>query len=236
MIYMGSKSKIAKYILPIILKDRKPKQWYIEPFCGGLNTIDKVDGNVMAFDNNPYLINMWIALQHGVNFPTNISKDFYSDVRDSYNKNDGRYDYATIGWVGFMASFNGRFFDGGYSGHNVKGRDYIAEQIRNTISQVKNIGHIGFGIKDYSELYDLPSNSIIYCDPPYKGTKQYSSSKNFNYNKFYEWCREYKRMGHTIYVSEYWMPEDFRCIWEKEVTNSLNSTKTYTPIEKLFTL
>ena len=35
--------------------------------------------------------------------------------------------------VGFMASFNGRWFDGGYSGHNYpiksgKTRDYITER------------------------------------------------------------------------------------------------------------
>lgn len=35
MKYMGSKSRIAKYILPIILKDRKDGQYYVEPFCGG---------------------------------------------------------------------------------------------------------------------------------------------------------------------------------------------------------
>lgn len=46
---------------------------------------------------------------------------------------------AMIGWVGFMGSFNGRFYDGGYSGHNVKGRDYISEQIRNTLSQIDKL-------------------------------------------------------------------------------------------------
>lgn len=29
MKYMGSKERIAKHILPIILKDRKPEQWYV---------------------------------------------------------------------------------------------------------------------------------------------------------------------------------------------------------------
>ena len=37
MKYMGSKNRIAKYILPIILKDRLEGQWYVEPFCGGCN-------------------------------------------------------------------------------------------------------------------------------------------------------------------------------------------------------
>ena len=46
MVYMGSKNRIAKEILPIILKDRVKGQWYVEPFVGGCNMIDKVgNGN-----------------------------------------------------------------------------------------------------------------------------------------------------------------------------------------------
>ena len=44
MKYMGSKNRIAKHILPIILKDRIENQYYVEPFVGGANMIDKVDG------------------------------------------------------------------------------------------------------------------------------------------------------------------------------------------------
>ena len=59
MKYMGSKTRIANEILPIILKNRKPYQYYVEPFCGGCNIIDKVDGNRIASDKNHYLIEMW---------------------------------------------------------------------------------------------------------------------------------------------------------------------------------
>ena len=44
-----------------------------------------------------------------------IERDFYCDVRDSYNNGDDRYTDGIKGWVGFMASWNGRYFDGGYS-------------------------------------------------------------------------------------------------------------------------
>ena len=36
MKYQGSKNKIAKHILPIILKNRTPDQYYVEPFMGGV--------------------------------------------------------------------------------------------------------------------------------------------------------------------------------------------------------
>ena len=45
MKYVGSKNRLSKDILPLILKNRKPGQWYVEPFVGGANLIDKVDGN-----------------------------------------------------------------------------------------------------------------------------------------------------------------------------------------------
>lgn len=66
--------------------------------------------------------------------------------------------------------------------------------------------------------------------------KQYATSKNFDYEKFYTWCRALKDDGHTVFVSEYEMPSDFKCVWKKEVTNSLNPTLTKKPTEKLFTL
>ena len=64
MKYMGSKNRIAHDVLSVILKDRKPDQWYVEPFAGGMNVIDKVTGNRIANDMNPYLIEMWHSLVH----------------------------------------------------------------------------------------------------------------------------------------------------------------------------
>ena len=57
-----------------------------------------------------------------------------------------------------------------------------------------------------------------------------------DYEKFYTWCRALKDDGHTVFVSEYEMPSDFKCVWKKELTNSMNPTLTKKPTEKLFTL
>jgi DNA adenine methylase len=45
-----------------------------------------------------------------------------------------------------------------------------------------------------------------------------------------------KDNGHRVFVSEYQMPKDFMCIWEKQVTNAMNQKNTYKPTERLFTL
>lgn len=86
---------------------------------------------------------------------------------------------------------------------------------------------------DYKSLY-IPTNSIIYCDIPYKDTKQYATSKGFNHSEFWEWCRKMTNKNHKVFISEYTAPDDFESIWEKGLTNSMNTTKTYRATEKLF--
>jgi len=57
MRYMGSKNRLAKDLLPIITADLKPNQWYVEPFVGGCNMIDKVNHSLkIGSDINKYLI------------------------------------------------------------------------------------------------------------------------------------------------------------------------------------
>ena len=232
MKYMGSKNRIANKILPIILQDRKPKQWYVEPFAGGMNTLDKVIGNRIANDNNRYLIALWKGLTEGIKYPADIDKELYSLARDVFNGRETRYEHIMnmtddmIGWIGFMASANGRFFEGGYSGKSNTRigtvRDYIAESIRNIEKQIPLMKDVDFRITDYKNLI-IPENSIIYCDIPYKGTKQYSTSKGFNYTEFWEWVRIKINENHNVFISEYNAPDDFKCIWEQTVKSSLSA-------------
>ena len=237
MKYLGNKQRIVKDILPFILGALKSGQCYVEPFCGSCSVIQRIPKDVrrIANDNNRYLIAMWEALTNGSwKPPLLIPKDYYDKVRASYHADDGKYDDALIGWVGFMASRNGRFYDGGYSGHDVGGRDYINENIRNTTAQIPYLRSIEWQSGDYSSM-TIPDHSIIYCDPPYKDTTAYSTSKGFDYPRFYDWCRTKSREGHTVFVSEYSMPLDFKPIWSKSVTVSVGNT-TYHPTETLYSI
>jgi DNA adenine methylase len=144
-----------------------------------------------------------------------IERDFYCDVRDSYNKNDDRYSDGIKGWVGFMGSFNGRYFDGGYSGHNVigtngKSRDYISENINNTLRQVPKLKGVEWQSGNYWEM-EIPENSLIYCDIPYNSTNC-GKYNGFNHQRFYEWADKQE----NIFISEYSMPADFVPIAKKE--------------------
>lgn len=85
--YMGSKSRIAKDIVPIIQKyiDNNNITTYIEPFAGGCNVIDKIKcENKQANDSNEYLIAFWQALQQGWNLlDIHMTKELYDDIKSN---------------------------------------------------------------------------------------------------------------------------------------------------------
>lgn len=56
MKYMGSKNRLSKHILPIMLKHRKEGMAWVEPFVGGGNIIDKVKGERIGADSNPHVV------------------------------------------------------------------------------------------------------------------------------------------------------------------------------------
>lgn len=238
MKYIGSKAKIAYDILPIMLKGMRQGDTFVDAFCGGCNLMDKVPAffHRIANDKSRYLIAMWKQLlSSDIDFPFHISKELFAECRDcAYGRSD-KYNDAFVGWVGFMGGRNGRFYDGGYASHDYNGRDYIAEQIRNTLRQLPKLKGVEFYSGDYFDI-PIPDNSTIYCDIPYKGVKQYMTSRDFDYEKFYSWCHSMKEKGHRIFISEYQMPDDFKCVWQKEISCSVHQTNTYTRVEKLFTL
>ena len=241
MKYMGSKARFVKDIIPILKSYRKENQWFLDLFCGGCSIAQEMGDKVVANDKNKYLIAMFKGLQNNRSRPYEIPKDLYDIARDVYNGREASYNHSMemddfmVGWIGWLGSYNGRFFDGGYSGHNVNGRDYIAEQIKNTEKQLDKIKNIKFFNRDYQD-FELKEPCLIYCDIPYKDTKQYATSKDFKHDTFFEWCRKMSKQGHTVLISEYQAPDDFECVWSKQTTNSLNTTKTYKPTEKIFKL
>jgi len=235
MKYMGSKNRYAEELLPIILKGRKPKQFYVEPFAGGMNIIDKVKGNRIANDLNTELIEMWKTLVYkGWKPNTYINKKTFNEIK--YNRKD--YEPHFLGWVGFNCSYCGIYFSdhaGKLTTKTGVKRNYQAEAKRNVLKQVENLKDVVFINKKYDE-FKIPLNSIVYCDPPYKNTAKY----DFDHDLFWEWVRKINRQGCKVYVSEYIAPDDFTCIWEKDAASSLSANGvtegSKKSVEKLFTL
>jgi len=230
MKYMGSKNNISLNIKEIIDLNRLPNQAYYEPMCGGCNMIDKMKGQRFASDNNKYLIALWIGLQNNLERPKIITKQIYKNAEIDFKNNSNKYysDFL-IGWIGFMASFNGKLFNGYAQNIN---RNYIDESIRNIEFQIKLLQDVDFKCCDYSEINYI-KNSVIYCDIPYYDTTKYKTN-TFDYSRFYDFAEAKSEQGHKVFISEYWMPEDkFRKIWSKQINSNL-STQSQKKIESLF--
>jgi len=230
MKYVGSKNRISKYILPIMLEYKTPEMPWIEPFVGGANTIDKVDGKRIGIDNNKYLIALYHYIQCGgiINCDT-ITKDEWYHVKNNKTKYEDWY----VGLIGVLGSYNGNWF-GSYGGgsltKNGKYRNYFAEGVNGFLKQ--NISGIDFIFSNYNE-FDIKTKSLIYCDPPYcLKNKRYK--EHFDSAKFWDWCRIKHDEGHSVFISEYNAPDDFNCIWSKEISKT-NPTQKVNKVEKLFT-
>lgn len=228
MKYMGSKRRIAKYILPIMLAERKPDQWWVEPFVGGANMIDKVDGKRIGADIDPHVIDALITIRDHVSDLPKNNREFTEPDYKKLREND---DYRYKSYAGFAFSYGGKWM-GGWRRDSTHIRDYVNESFRNAMEQSKNLQGVILLNKSYEDL-KIPPNSLIYCDPPYKRTTSYKS--NFNHVNFWKWCREKVMDGHTVFVSEYNAPSDFECVWQKEIVSSLaRDTGSKTGVEKLF--
>lgn len=227
---MGSKNRLAKHILPIILKDRKEGQWYVEPFVGGCNLIDKVTGNRIGNDINPYVISLFKGIQEGFIPPNSVSELEYSKAR--FYKDVS----PLTSFIGFGCSYGGKWF-GGYARSNDSygfPRNHCLESKNNILKQSKNIKDIKLLNLSYERL-EIPPNSIIYCDPPYKSTTRYKDT--LDYSHFYKWLFDKHREGHTIFISEFSMPSGFTCVWGKEQVTTMSQNKKAKPIiERLFTI
>lgn len=236
---MGSKSRIAKEIVPLIQYYIQESGFftYVEPFCGGCNIVDKIDCKTrIASDRHYYLIELYKNLNLMEKLPKFVTKEHYSDVRDCFNKELGYFEDWYIGAIGFLASYNGRFFDGGYAGLvNTKTgtvRNYYDEAKRNLIEQAPKLTGIEFVCSNYKQL-SIDINNVVYCDPPYKNTKQYGVSKNFDYSEFWDWVRQ-KSKDNIVLVSEHQAPNDFKCIWEAPIKRTIDNNKRVDTVERLF--
>lgn len=77
-----------------------------------------------------------------------------------------------------------------------------------------------------------PEESVIYLDPPYKGTSGYKEGKNFDYEALYTF---FKESPHTVFLSEYEAPfESVLEIQKMQLMNNKNVDKRQYATEKLF--
>ena len=227
---MGGKCKIAKEILPIILADRKPGQYFVDVFCGGAGILDKVENPRIGNDINDYVVNLLNEVAHGWEPPQLLSEEEYYAIK----ANPGDYSKSMVAFAAIPCSYAAKWWGGYARGSTNKGvpRNYANEARKHLIKQGKLLQGVEFHSGDYKELV-IPNDSIVYCDIPYFGTTQYYN-RGFNYHEFWEWAN-YMSTYNKVFVSEYVAPDNWKAVWSKEVNSSLTKdTGSKKAVEKLF--
>lgn len=137
MVYQGSKNRLAKFLVPIIQKyiDDNNIKTYIEPMCGGANLIDKIkcDKRIGA-DINEELIALLKYAQTDNSLsiaPEVCTFEHYAEVREDRKLGTHKYLPEYIALIGYMASYGGRYFDGGYGRDSKGGRSIYNERLNN---------------------------------------------------------------------------------------------------------
>lgn len=246
MVYMGSKSKYASQIVPILQKiiDKNNIEIYVEPFVGGANIIDKIKcRHKFGFDKNQTLIALHQkGQQNPEEIPEHGSPEWWYKAKDEYRATEGKFtndnhtlELWEIGAIAFFASFSNGGFSRGYA-KNSSTRDYYNEAYRNFLTQIQSeqYKNITFNyIDDYSDIH-LNARSLIYCDPPYQNTKPYGYKfeTGFDYERYWNWIREQSKQNFVV-CSEQTFPEDFNIIWEQEVKRTCGKDNNYKATEKL---
>lgn len=101
------------------------------------------------------------------------------------------------------------------------------------LEPLENLDRLTVFRRDYRDLH-IPEGAVVYCDPPYASVAGYGG--RFDHQAFYAWCRAAGKR-HPLFVSEYWMPSDFRCVTEFTVSALAGAkTNAQTRVEKIFTL
>lgn len=235
MKYVGGKVTLAKYIVPYIQKLLVNSNGnYYEPFVGGANIFCKVKANnKIGSDLDKELIDFLNYLtEFGADNLPYITEKIYNAIK----KEPHKYKSHIVGYVSICGAFQGVKFSSyarpkEYCSNNgIYFRDYPLFSLnsvkRQSLELQQNKGK--FIHSNYLNL-QIPDNSVIYCDPPYKNSLNACyEANNFDHKEFWKWCRIQSKHSKLL-ISEYIenVPNDFKIIWSKEKRNKLSRTNKF---------
>ncbi len=224
MRYIGSKRKLGAGILPFINKGLEifPNGKYIEPFVGGCNMITQVEHHTrIGYDLNKHLIALFRQAQTDpvkIRDARYISRRIFNQVKANMNIFEDWF----VGAIGFFSTYCNKWMSSYYSQTNLY-NGTMESLLKQDLKKI-HLFHC-----DYRNI-PIGKGNVIYCDPPYGHCNFYKM--RFKHLEFCEWVRRASR-DNIVFVSEYEMPADFQCIWQKTITPGINS-KSYKRVEKLF--
>ena len=108
MQYLGGKSRIAKEIIEVMSAEREEGMAWVEPFMGSGKVISLVNGRRIGADVNHEMIALFKAINGGWRPPTDISKEFYYEVKSNQDK----YSDHLKAFISIGCSFGARRWEG----------------------------------------------------------------------------------------------------------------------------
>lgn len=224
MQYQGGKSRYKNQIVETIRLHHPDEREIWEPFCGGWAvTLELIRAGffVHASDLHPDLILLGEAIRTASEEELDLILAPVTEA--TYQAYQHAPSSARRGFVGFGSSFGGSFFGGFGRNRQVE----LWRPARNFCLKLRAVRD-RFDIRrgDYRDL--VPSEGLVYADPPYVGTKSYLPDGTayrrgrFDHKAFWAWARG--RTGPT-YVSESVGPADVEVVWESERKVKNNSPK-----------
>lgn len=203
MPYLGGKAQLGNQIGKILNKELGGTKDFYEPFVGGFNIIPHIytSGSMHASDAHRALISMYKALQEGWLPPNEVSETEYSLAQWLPDSDPNK------AFIGFACSFGGRYF-GGYARGGSS--NYVMNGISSLSKKLFHIKKTQFRCLSFFNL-SIPPGSVVYCDPPYVGTTDYTST--FSSRAFWQWVERTSRDS-VVFVSEYSCPVDCEVVME----------------------
>lgn len=226
MHYLGGKYRVADKIAALI--STYTPEIYVEPFCGSAWVADKVDARrVILADACWPLISLYRSLKGGWVPPSEVTEAEYEHLRRLRDPAD-----PLTAFAGFGCSFSGRYFEG----YARSGTRNYAMNAKNSLLRKRSLWlRAELVVADYRAL--RPRGAVIYCDPPYDGTKGFSGTARWESILFWEVVRRWSKEN-TVLVSEYSAPPDFQCVLEipTKTDMRMGSGLKEQRVERVFTL
>lgn len=217
MSWQGGKTRLRRFIAPLIQEELGEDSLYFEPFCGFCSIAEAVcAGQKLVCDANAD----WIALLQAVTSGKWSAEKLWS-LQARSSKEEWAYWRSTgqphpmRGFYGGTQTFSGWWF-----------RAYVAPTAHksNTANNVRRL--IRLASANLTVLpaadYDAwrPQGAVVYADPPYEGTKSYDGAPEFDHARFWDVMDRWATSGNRVFVSEAITAPPvpgWRCIWEKDV-------------------
>ena len=226
MKYFGGKNRSGKLIaskLNNIIKEKEIEN-YVELFVGSGGVFKHIKcENKIINDKEPLIIEFHKHISSGGKIELEY-EDYYKDLEPVYNEfkkgNYGDTPLGVVGYVAYQCSFGGKKFGTFARDKLEKGRkrDYFKNGLSSLLKKqnYKNTKILNLDFRDVQ----IPPNSLIYCDPPYKSTSGYTVEFD---NAFFENYINELSKDNIVIISEYSKLENTDIYYSFEFTRGMRS-------------